>query len=107
MPVEVRSPRYLPLEVEASLRTGEPVDVEAVREAVLRLADGVAGPLDFGAEISRTALFAALEALEGVAAVAALELRPLSGGGRRTQDGGLRLPPDTLPYVKRLRVSQS
>ncbi len=107
VPVEVRSPRYLPLEVEASLRTGEPVDVEAVREAVLRLADGVAGPLDFGAEISRTALFAALEALEGVAAVAALELRPLSGGGRRTQDGGLRLPPDTLPYVKRLRVSQS
>lgn len=107
VPVEVRSPRYLPLDVEVSLRVGEPVDERAVREAVLRLADGVAGPLDFGAEVSYTALFAALEGLEGVATVSSLELRTLAAGAQRAQDGGVRLGPDMLPYVEHLRVSQS
>lgn len=106
IPVAVRSPRYLPLSVSVSLRVSEPVEDQTVREAVLPLTDGVTGPLDFGGEVSYAALFAALGALEHVTAVTALELRPLSGGARRAQDGTIFLKPDMLPYLKELRITQ-
>ena len=106
VPVTVRSPRYLPLSVSVSLRVSEPVEEQTVRETVLPLADGVTGPLDFGGEVSHAALFAALGALEHVTAVTALELRPLSGGTRRAQDGSILLKPDMLPYLKELRITQ-
>lgn len=103
----IHSPRYLPFEVTASLQVSEPIAEQVIRETVLALADGVSGPLDFGAEVSYTALYAALGALDSVVAVTSLELRPLSSGVRRSQDGSVRLKPDMLPYLKSLRVTQS
>ena len=107
VPVDIHSPRYLPFEVTASLQVSEPIAEQVIRETVLALADGVSGPLDFGAEVSYTALYAALGALDSVVAVTSLELRPLSSGVRRSQDGSVRLKPDMLPYLKSLRVTQS
>ena len=62
------------------------------------------GPLDFGAELSYTTLFSALSAVPGVRAVSALELRALSHGGRRTQEGGIQLDADTLSYLERFEL---
>lgn len=105
VPVQVRSPRYLPMEIAASLRADVPVDEAAVRRAAEQVVDGVSGPVEFGAELSYPALFSALAKVEGILAVTALELRPLAGGVRRTQDGSVRLQPDVLPYLKHLRLS--
>lgn len=105
VPVQVRSPRYLPMEIAASLRADVPVDEAAVRRAAEQVVDGVSGPVEFGAELSYPALFSALARVEGILAVTALELRPLAGGVRRTQDGSVRLQPDVLPYLKHLRLS--
>lgn len=105
VPVQIQSPRYLPVEVAASLRADTPVDEAAVRRAAEQVVDGVTGPAEFGAELSYPALFAALANVEGVLAVTALELRPLAGGARRVQDGSVRLQPDMLPYLKQLRLS--
>ena len=94
-PLEVRGPRYCPIAVHVRARfsgTAQPL-----RTAALAHTDSVTGPLGFGAGISYTALFSALSAVPGVEAVRALELRTLSGGGRRTQEGGIRLDPDVLP----------
>ena len=69
--------------------------------------DGVTGPLDFGAEISYTALYAALSTAPGVKAVRALELRALSSGGtHRTPEGGIRLDADVLPYLDQFEVTE-
>ena len=106
VPVFVQSPRYVPISVTVSLRVSAPVDGEVIRTAVSELTDGVSGRVHFGAEVSYTALLAALGGLESVIAVTALELRALSGGVRRTQDGGIRLQPDMLPYLKELQVTQ-
>ena len=106
VPVSIQSPHYLPLSVQVSLRVSAPVEERVIRDTVVRLADGVTGTQDFGAEVSHAGIFAALGALEDVTAVTALELRPLSGGARRTQDGSVRLKPDMLPYLKELRVTQ-
>lgn len=105
VPVFVRSPRYLPVEVQVSLRTDVPLEESAVRQAVERVVDGVSGPVDFGGELSYSALFSALAGLKNVRAVTALELRPLAGGVTRTQEGGVRLAADMLPYLERLQVT--
>lgn len=105
VPVQVQSPRYLPVEIAASLRADASVDEAAVRRAAEQVVDGVSGPVEFGAELSYPALFSALARVEGVLAVTTLELRPLAGGARRTQDGSVRLQPDVLPYLKNLRLS--
>lgn len=105
VPVRIQSPRYLPMGVTASLRADAPVDEAAVRRAAEQVVDGVTGPVEFGAELSYPALFAALARVEGVLAVTALELRPLARGARRVQDGSVRLQPDMLPYLKELRLS--
>jgi len=106
VPVEVRSPRYCPIEVRAHVRLGGPAAEGALRAAALRQTDGVTGPLDFGGEISYTALFSALGAVPGVEAVRSLELRTPSGGGRRTREGGIRLDADTLPYLERFERTE-
>lgn len=105
VPVRVQSPRYLPLEIAASLRADVPVDEEAVRRAAEQVVDGISGPVEFGAELSCPALFSSLAKVDGVLAVTALELHPLAGGARRTQDGSVQLQPDVLPYLKQLRLS--
>lgn len=106
IPLSVSGPRYCRLEIRVHIRRGGPVAEPELRNAALRYADGVTGPLGFGAEVSYTALFSALGAVPGVAAVRVLELRVLSGEGRRTQEGGLRLPADTLPYLERFQMSE-
>lgn len=107
VPVAVRSPRYVPLAVSASLRVSQPVDQETVRRTVLELTDGVEGPVPFGGEVSHTALFAALGGLEHVIAVTGLELRVLSGQVRPARDGVIRLEPDMLPYLQGLEITQA
>ena len=106
VPLEVRSPRYCPIEVRVHIRFYGPAAERPLRAAALQHTDGVTGPLDFGAELSYTALFAALGAVPGVEAVRGLELRALSGGGRRTQEGGIRLDADTLPYLERFQLTE-
>lgn len=106
VPLEVRSPRYCPIEVRVHIRSYGPAAEHPLRTAATRHTDGVTGPLDFGAEVSYTALFAALGAVPGVGAVRGLELRALSGGGRRTQEGGIRLDADTLPYLERFQLTE-
>ncbi len=107
VPVAVRSPRYVPLAVSASLRVSQPVDQETVRRTVLELTDGVEGPVPFGAEVSDTALLAALGRLEHILAVTGLELRLLSGQVRPARDGVIRLEPDMLPYLEKLEITQA
>lgn len=103
VPVEVRPPRYCPIEVRVRVRLCGPAAEHLLRAAAIQHTDGVTGPLDFGGEISYTALFAALSAVPGVGAVRGLEL---SGGGRRTQEGGIRLDADALPYLERFQVTE-
>ncbi len=106
VPLEVRSPRYCPIEVRVHIRSYGPAAEHPLRTAAIQHTDGVTGPLDFGADVSYTALFAALGAVPGVGAVRGLELRALSGGGRRTQEGGIRLDADTLPYLERFQLTE-
>lgn len=106
VPLEVRPPRYCPIEVRLRVRLTSPAAGRSLRAAAAQHTDGVTGPLDFGAELSYTALFSALSAVPGVAAVGELELNALSGGGRRTQEGGLKLDADTLPYLERFQLTE-
>ena len=106
VPVEIRGPRYCPVEVNVRVRLTGPVSEAALRDAAFRHTDGVAGPLDFGAELSYTALFSALSAVPGAGTVHRLELRAPSGFGHRTQEGGIRLDADVLPYLDRFRVTE-
>lgn len=65
------------------------------------------GPLDFGAEVSYTALYAALGGVDGVRLVRRLELTPLAHGAALTEDGGIRPAPDMLPCLAELDISQT
>lgn len=100
VPVTVRGPVYVPVTVAVSVRVGGSVDCEALRQAVLRLTDGVIGPLDFGAVLSYAAVFAALRAVPHVQAVESLELH-ISGVHPVQEDweGKIQLAPDMLPYL--------
>lgn len=106
IPIEVRGPRYCPVAVRARVRTGGPAAEQSLRAAAVQFTDGVTGPLDFGAELSYTALFSALSAVPGVKTVLELELLPLSGAGRRTREGGIRLDGDTLPYLDSFQLME-
>lgn len=106
VPLEIRPPRCCPIEVRLRVRLTAPAAERPLRAAAVQYTDGVTGPLDFGAELSYTALFSALSAVPGVGAVCALELCALSGGGRRTQEGGLKLDADTLPYLERFELTE-
>lgn len=106
VPLEVRGPRYCPICIRATLQTTGLVEEESLRLAVLPLADGVTGPLDFGAEVSYHAIFAALGAIKMVRSVQALELTPLADGVSRTQDGSIVLAPDMLACLTELEVTQ-
>lgn len=106
VPVEVRGPRYCAIEVRVRVQFHGPPVEPALREAALQQTDGVTGPLGFGAELSYMALFAALGAVPGVKTVDALELRVLSEGGRRTQEGGVKLDADALSYLERFQLMQ-
>ena len=104
-PLEVRDPRYCPVAVQVRVQcSGSAQDLETV---AIAHTDGVTGPLDFGAELSYTALFSALSAAPGVKAVRSLELRALSSGhGHRTPEGGIRLGADVLPYLEQFQVTE-
>ena len=106
VPVEIRGPRYCPVEVRIRIQSCGPVSGPSLHSVAFRHTDGVTGPLDFGAELSYTTLFSALSAVPGVGTVCALELRTLSGCGRRTQEGGIRLEADALPYLDRFQVTE-
>lgn len=106
VPVEIRGPRYCPVAVHVRVQTSGPVSAPALRSAAFQQTDGVTGPLDFGAELSYTALFAALSAVPGVGAVRALELQALSNCGHRTQEGGIRLEADALPYLDQFHLTE-
>ncbi len=104
VPVTVRSPRYIAVEVCASIRSNEPVDENLMINAAVKLTDGVKGPLDFGAEISYSALFSALASIPGVRKLKTLELYVPDGGGKRTWEGGIKLEPGMLPYLKKFSL---
>ncbi len=104
VPVTVRSPRYVPVDVSVFLQTSGRADLTALRAAALGLTDGASGPLDFGAALSHGALFAALGAVPGVRAVEALELS-VDGGAKR-RDGAVRLEPEALPYLREFQVRE-
>lgn len=106
VPVSVQAPRYLPLAVQVTLRVSEQIDEQTIRSALVSLTDGITGPLEFGATISSTGITAVLSGLEHVLSVTALEVRPMSGGIHRSQDGSIRLKPDMLPYLKALQLRQ-
>lgn len=104
-PLEVRGPRYCPVAVHIRVQCGGPV--QDLRPVAIAYTDGVTGPLDFGAELSYTALYSALSAAPGVKAVHSLELRALSSAGaHRTPEGGIRLEADVLPYLEQFQVTE-
>lgn len=105
VPVTVRSPRYVPVDVSVFLRTSGRADLAALRAAALKLTDGASGPLGFGAALSHGALFAALGAVPGVQAVETLELSVDGGPPRR--DGAVRLEPEALPYLREFQVREA
>lgn len=104
VPLEVRTPRYCPIEVQVRVQSYGPTAAQVLKSAAIQYTDGVTGPLDFGAELSYTALFSALSAVRGVRTVRGLVLRALSSGGRRTQEGGIKLDLDTLPYLEQFQL---
>ena len=106
VPLEVRGPRYCPLDIRLRVRFRGPAAEQSLRAAAILYADGVTGPLEFGAEVSYTALFSAFSAVPGVEAVRALELRALSGNGRPTREGGIRLDRDTLPFLEQFHLTE-
>ena len=104
-PLEVRGPRYCPVAVHIRVQFGGPV--QDLRPVAIAYTDGVTGPLDFGVELSYTALYSALSAAPGVKTVRALELRALSSiGAHRTPEGGIRLEADVLPYLEQFEVTE-
>lgn len=104
-PLEVRGPRYCPVAVRVRVRCGGAVP--DLRPVAVAHTDGVTGPLDFGAELSYTALYAAFSAVYGVKTVRALELRALSSSGaHRTPEGGIRLDAGVLPYLEQFEVTE-
>ncbi len=105
VPVTVRSPRYVPVDVSVFLRTSGRADLAALRAVALELTDGASGPLGFGAALSHAALFAALGAVPGVQAVDSLELSVDGGAPRR--DGAVRLEPEALPYLREFQVREA
>lgn len=107
VPLEVRGPRYCPIRVQTVLQTVEPIAQEKLRGVLLPLTDGVHGTLDFGAEISYTALYTALCSMDSVRSVRKLELMPLARGIVRASDGSIRPAPDMLPYLAELDIIQS
>lgn len=107
VPLEIRGPRYCPIRVQAVLQTVEPLAQEKLRSVLLPLTDGVHGRLDFGAEISYTALYTALCSIDSVRSVRKLELIPLARGIVRASDGSIRPSPDMLPYLAELDIVQS
>lgn len=100
VPVWVRGPVYVPVEVSVVLHAGGWVDEEAVKRTVLSLVDGVTGPLGFGARLSQSDIFEALGALANVQAVEDVELRVLSPGGMRDRLGRVELAPEMLPWLR-------
>lgn len=104
VPLEVRPPRYCPVEVQVRVQLSGPAANQSLEAAAIQHTDGVAGPLDFGTELSYTALFSALSAVPGVKRVDSLELRALSSTGRRTPEGGIKLDADALPYLERFHL---
>lgn len=107
VPLQVRSPRYAPLAVEVTVTAGEDLDPAALCAAARELTDGVEGTLDFGAEISYTALYAALGRVPGVQSVRSLRLEARGQGLRRTADGGLQPAPDVLPRLTEWKLHTS
>lgn len=104
-PLEVRGPRYCPIAVHIRVQCSGPT--QDLRPVAIAHTDGVTGPLDFGAELSYTALFSALSAAPGVKAVRALELRALSSvSAHRSPEGGIRLEADVLPYLEQFQVTE-
>lgn len=104
-PLEVCGPRYCPVAVHIRVQFGGPV--QDLRPVAIAYTDGVTGPLDFGAELSYTALYSALSAAPGVKTVRALELRALSSiGAHHTLEGGIRLDADVLPYLEQFQITE-
>lgn len=104
-PLEVRGPRYCPIAVHIHVQCGEPA--QDLRSVAIAHTDGITGPLDFGAELSYTALYAAFSAAPGVKTVRTLELRALSSvGAHRTPEGGIRLDADVLPYLDQFEITE-
>lgn len=99
VPVRVRGPEYVPVDVSAVICATGRVDQAALREAVAELTDGVTGLLDFGAQISYAAVFAALERTANVQMVETLTLNVRATGVQRDQEGGVQLAPAMLPYL--------
>jgi len=105
VPVTVRGPTYVPVEVSAFVHLSGPVDRSTLETAVFRLTDGVTGPLDFGAELSYAAIFAALGAVPNVQTVESLQLHvPVATGLIQNREGGVRLEPDMLPYLHKFQL---
>ena len=104
VPIEIRGARYCPIHVRVLLKVSEPVAEELLRQAALPLTDGVDGPLDFGDDVSYTALYAALGSVPHVRSVRRLELISMIGGVKRLQDGSIRPAPDMLPCLARFEV---
>lgn len=106
VPVSVQGPRYVPVDLSVTLRTDRRIEKDALRDAALRLTDGVSGPLDFGAALSHPALFAALGGISGVQAVESLELRVSGADLQKGRDGSVRLDPDMLPYLRDFQITE-
>lgn len=107
VPLEIRSPRYCPLRVQVTVLTTEPVAWDPLYQAALPLTDGVVGPLDFGAEVSYTALYAALGSVDHVRSILQLEVTALTDGVTHLRDKSIQPAPDMLPYLAEFEVSQS
>lgn len=107
VPLEVRSPRYAPLAVEVTVLAGEDLDPGNLYKVGRNLTDGVEGELDFGAQISYTALYAALGRVPGVQSVRSLHLEALGQGLHRTADGNLQPSPDVLPRLTEWKLHLS
>ena len=105
IPLEVRPARYCYLRVRVNLVSSESVSEEELRQAALTVTDSLTGPQDFGAEISYTALYAALGRVRHVRLIRQLELTAISSGVKHRQDGSILLAPDQLPVLAEFEVT--
>lgn len=106
--LKVKGPRYFPFELTCELAVSSPVSEEEVKEAVseeLGLGEGH-DLADIGKTLKLAALYRILSGIPGVITVNQISIRPRNAELGITANGDLSLPPDGVPYLSKVHLSQ-
>ena len=106
--LRVRGPKYCPVEIRADLDTSARIDeseiLRAFTEGIRLSSDPDSVKIGETLQISR--IYGILQNIPGVVSVAQASIKSLNSGCALTPIGDLTLPPDGVPYVSRVRITQ-